>query len=174
MNTDPWGQNGLTQAAVIAGVFACWASAVKMNLTNATHVVLGDVPTPSSYGIPFLYGDSHSARLTLLFEKNRLVNTSGLADECGYLRGRRVLVFCAEACGVDKRSSSSPNHPLTDMADMCSSGAAKSYANLPASHATASLQLLPTNLSLELSHARALEQLTRARVTHSAEGWVGV
>lgn len=88
MNTDPWGQNGLTQAAVIAGVFACWASAVKMNLTNATHVVLGDVPTPSSYGVPFLYGDSHSARLTLLFEKN------------GDLSTRLVWPMSADICEV--------------------------------------------------------------------------
>lgn len=59
-----------------------------MNLTNATHVVFGDVPTPSSYGIPLLYCDSHSVKLTLFFGKN------------GDLSIRLVWPMSADICEV--------------------------------------------------------------------------
>lgn len=58
----------LTQAAVVAWVFACWTGAIKMDLTNATHVVFRNIPPPRSNRVPLLYGDLHTGCVvTVLF-----------------------------------------------------------------------------------------------------------
>src|SRR6478609_8663747 len=49
----------LTDATIIAWIFACWACAVKVNLTDTTNIIVGDVPTPSRNTVPSLYFDLH-------------------------------------------------------------------------------------------------------------------
>lgn len=49
----------LTDAAVIAWIFARRTCAIKGNLTDTTDVVLGEIPSPSPNGVPLLDGDLH-------------------------------------------------------------------------------------------------------------------
>ena len=49
----------LTDATIIAWIFACWACAVKVDLTDTTNIIVGDVPTPSRDTVPSLYFDLH-------------------------------------------------------------------------------------------------------------------
>jgi hypothetical protein len=54
------GNRALTQGAIITRIFASGTSAIKMDLADATHVVLRDVPAPSCYGLPLFNRDFHS------------------------------------------------------------------------------------------------------------------
>jgi hypothetical protein len=60
-DSRPCRYGGHTQAAVISRIFACRTSAIKIYLTDATDVVVGDVPSPCSHSIPSLELDLHSA-----------------------------------------------------------------------------------------------------------------
>lgn len=44
----------LTQAAVVAGILAGWTCPVKVDLTDAADVVLGNVPSPGRDRVPLL------------------------------------------------------------------------------------------------------------------------
>lgn len=48
------------QRAFVAGKLACRASPVKLHATDATHFILGHVPSPRRYGVPFSDVDLHS------------------------------------------------------------------------------------------------------------------
>jgi hypothetical protein len=48
-----------TKAAVIPRVFAAGARSVEVDLTNATNVVFGEVPSPGRHGVPLLDLDLH-------------------------------------------------------------------------------------------------------------------
>lgn len=49
----------LTKRAVVTREFAGWTSAIELNTTDATYFILGNIPMPSSNGIPFFNGDLH-------------------------------------------------------------------------------------------------------------------
>ena len=49
----------LTKAAVVAGILARRTRPVKVYLTDAADVVLGNIPLPCGDGIPLLDGDFH-------------------------------------------------------------------------------------------------------------------
>lgn len=49
----------LTEAAVIAGIFACWTRAIKLNLADATDIVFWEIPAPGCNGVPFLDENLH-------------------------------------------------------------------------------------------------------------------
>lgn len=51
----------LTKRAVVTREFAGWTSAIELNTTDATYFILGNIPVPSSNGIPFFNGDLHCA-----------------------------------------------------------------------------------------------------------------
>jgi hypothetical protein len=59
--TPPRQSMTLTEAAVIAWVFARRTRAIKVDLADAAHIVFGYVPSPGSDGIPLRYLDFHSA-----------------------------------------------------------------------------------------------------------------
>jgi len=49
----------LTQAAVVARVFAGRTRPIKVDLADAADVVFRDVPSPGGDGVPLLDGDLH-------------------------------------------------------------------------------------------------------------------
>lgn len=49
----------LTKCAVVTREFTGWTSAIELNTTDATYFILGNIPVPSSNGIPFFNGDLH-------------------------------------------------------------------------------------------------------------------
>lgn len=49
----------LTKRAVVTREFAGWTSAIELNTTDSTYFILGNIPVPSSNGIPFFNGDFH-------------------------------------------------------------------------------------------------------------------
>lgn len=51
----------LTEAAVVAWVFAGGTRAVEIDLADTAHIIFGDVPSPGSDRIPFLNLDLHYA-----------------------------------------------------------------------------------------------------------------
>lgn len=53
------GKRSLTKSTVIAGEFAGWTGAIKLDTTDATHLILRDIPMPSSNGIPFFDSNLH-------------------------------------------------------------------------------------------------------------------
>lgn len=50
-----------TQTAIISGVFACRACPIEINLADATHVVIGDVPSPGRYRTPLSNFNLHDS-----------------------------------------------------------------------------------------------------------------
>jgi hypothetical protein len=52
-------EGALTQDAIISGVFACWTCTIEVDLADAADVVVGNIPSPCSYGIPFPDLDLH-------------------------------------------------------------------------------------------------------------------
>lgn len=57
-----WLPSSLTQAAIIARVFASWTRSVEVDLADTTDVVLGYIPSPGCDGVPFLDCDFHDDR----------------------------------------------------------------------------------------------------------------
>jgi hypothetical protein len=51
--------SALTERAVIAGVFACRACAVKVDLADTADIVFWDIPPPGRDGVPLLDCDLH-------------------------------------------------------------------------------------------------------------------
>lgn len=49
----------LTQRAVISREFACWTGTVKLDTTDATHIILRHIPVPGGDGIPLFDDDLH-------------------------------------------------------------------------------------------------------------------
>lgn len=48
-----------TQSAVVSGIFARRTGPVKLDATDAAHLVLGHVPSPCCHGIPLFDRDFH-------------------------------------------------------------------------------------------------------------------
>lgn len=49
----------LTQTTVISWIFASRTCAIKVNLTDTANIVVWDIPSPGSHGVPFPDSDLH-------------------------------------------------------------------------------------------------------------------
>lgn len=82
----------LTQWAVVAGVFACGTCPIKVDLTDATNIVFGNVPSPGRDRVPLFDLDLH---LETRGEERVCdlsgLNTSSLA--CPHRSGRLSAMF---------------------------------------------------------------------------------
>ena len=84
----PWCLCGaLTQGTIVAGIFACWTCAIKMDLADPADIVFGNVPPPGRDGVPLFDLDLHWGSRRAM----RLLVSCGPGDVAGTgkLPGRR-------------------------------------------------------------------------------------
>jgi len=56
----------LTQTTVISWVFASRTCAIKVDLTDTANIVVRDIPSPGSHGVPFPDSDLHTCAMYAL------------------------------------------------------------------------------------------------------------